>query len=131
MFISFKFRYMSLPDLSKSCLGKDLAITSKNSKAMSARVSYWKREELRPDQVIINVCFVYLLPPANEVSQVSVCHSVGGGGELVHNMHHGIGHKIGHPPALSLSPTLPLPLPWTSNPGTYPHPFSPSPTTDI
>ena len=67
---------MSLPDLSKSCLGKDLAITSKNSKAMSARVSYWKREELRPDQVIINVSFVYLLPPANEVSQVSVCHSV-------------------------------------------------------
>ena len=70
---------MSLPDLSKSCLGKDLAITSKNSKAMSARVSYWKREELRLDQVIINVCFVYLLPPANEVSQVSVCHSVGVG----------------------------------------------------
>ena len=54
---------MSLPDLSKAWLGKDLAITASKSRAISARVSYWKREELRPDQVILNAR-LFLLPPA-------------------------------------------------------------------
>ena len=50
--ILLKHSYMSLSDLSKSCLGRDLAIASNSSKAISSRVSYWHRDELRPDQVM-------------------------------------------------------------------------------